>query len=171
MLRAASAVRNRLRVARPTSADAEIGVEEIVDAPSVPRRPMDGVALLLMAPIATLVLLRGVNEPLLDAVDNGRGPQFLGFAAVALLVGQTALGVVAAVLALRGSERGIDLTSVAMIVALGACILLYLAGVRLDYVVWGSWLLVALGGGLFRLDAPAANAFYHQRAHREQVAA
>ena len=161
MLRAASAVRDRLGNTRSVTDE----VETELEVPSTPRRPLDGAVLLLMAPLATLVLLRGANEPLLDVVDNGRGPQLLGIAAVALLVCQTALGVAAAVFALRGSERGIDLTSMAMVVALGACVLLYLAGVHLDYVGSASWLLVALGGGLFRLDAPAANAYY-QNANR-----
>jgi hypothetical protein len=156
----AGVVRDRLRSGRPSLDDGAEALDETLECPVDPRRPTDGVTLLFLSPAATAVLVHGVGPSLLAAASTGLGALVIAVVAAALLALQCVLGVGAGILALRGSERGIDLTATAMLVALTACTLIFLTGVRLDYVGAASWLLAALLGGMFRLDAPGANAFY-----------
>jgi len=141
-----------------------------IEMPPVPRRPNDGIALVFATPVGTAALLQGIYQPLREVISDGStGPVCAGIA-LALLAGQCFLAIRAGVLALRGNRRGIDLTALALLLSLAACVMLFLAGIRPATLGWGLIMLVPLGLGMFRLDALTANAWYDIAASRADAA-
>jgi len=131
-----------------------------LETAAAPRRPTDGAALVFAAPLGTAVLLHAARNPIQDVLRDGFVGLLLVGLALTLMAGQCVLAVRAGVLALRGREQGVDLASSAMLLSLAACVLLFVAGVRLDYPGWGMGVLAALVIGMFRLDSAGANAWY-----------
>lgn len=132
-------------------------------AARAPRRPTLGAALLLTAPIGSAVLLQGIRGELTEAISAGSAERALGLLAVVILVAQCTLSVHAGLLALRGDTRGTDLSALAMLAALTACVVLFLAGGRLDYLGWALALIATQAAGMFHLDTDTANAWYLTR--------
>ena len=114
-------------------------------------------------PIGSAVLLHGIQDELTEALATGATGRTLGLLAVVILVAQCAISIRAGLLALRGDSRGTDLSALAMVTALTACVVLFLAGARLDYLGWALALITTQAAGMFHLDTDDANAWYATR--------
>jgi hypothetical protein len=138
------------------AADRDAVIREPAAAATRGQRPAVPASLLLASPAAAVVLLAGAREPLMSLADDGRVVTGTGILAVAVLGAAIVLAVRAGTAALRRRPHGTDLAALAILAALSACVLMFAAGVRLDFLAWGAGLLALLAGGYFGLDAASS---------------